>query len=143
VVILHGISTRACVGFLTLQEAYNYIEVGVNFKKPLHPVWVIYSESHYSVLFSNNIALVEDDDIQVNNNNNKMKSKETRSGFDLYYWDMLANQKEEIKLTVKLDHSEELPDVNDDRALIPPIDLVIRTKWRGAFVDWNGTEEIL
>lgn len=125
--VLRGISSRGCVGFLTLQEAYNYIEVGQHLKVPHCPVWVVYSESHYSVLFTT-----------TNDTLDHQKRK-----FDLFYWDMLANQREPIKLTVCLEHDEELPDVNDERALIPPIDLVIRTKWKNAFVDWNGTEEIL
>lgn len=129
--VLRGVSCRGCVGFLTLQEAYNYLEVGEHFKEPHCPTWVIYSESHYSVLFS---ATNKDPKDCVNGND---------SEFDLFYWDMLANQKEPIRLTVKMQHNEELPDVNDERALIPPLDLVIRTKWKGAFIDWNGTEEIL
>lgn len=28
-------------------------------------------------------------------------------------------------------------------ALVPPLDLVIRTRWPGAAVDWNGTDPIL
>jgi hypothetical protein len=125
VVRLGGIAHRSVVGFLTLQEAYNYLEVGDNFKTPHFPVWVVYSESHYSVLFGMGGG--------INNTGRE----------DLYYWDMLAGQREEIKLSVVSEHNEELPDVNDERALIPPLDLVIRTKWKGCFVDWNGTEEIL
>jgi len=132
-VCLGGINKRCSVGFLTLQEAYNYIEVGDYFKNPYFPVWVVYSESHYSVLFGLDQTCIN----PGNRNGNG------RNSLDIYYWDMLANQKEVIKLTVQCEHDEELPDVNDDLALIPPLDLVIRTKWKGCFVDWNGTEEIL
>ncbi|KAH8069385.1 DUF4205-containing protein [Aureococcus anophagefferens] len=41
------------------------------------------------------------------------------------------------------DHVRKPPDPNDDRALIPPLDLVVRSKWPNAAVDWNDTEPIL
>ena len=48
-----GIVDRCAVGYLTLVEALNegYITVGDNYKRPRWPVYVICSESHYSVLF--------------------------------------------------------------------------------------------
>jgi hypothetical protein len=39
-------------GFLTLMEAFEYLQVGSHLKHPSRPVWVVCSESHYSVLFS-------------------------------------------------------------------------------------------
>ena len=33
-------------------EAFDYVHVGANLKQPLRPVWIVCSESHYSVLFS-------------------------------------------------------------------------------------------
>ena len=44
VVKLGGVPHRGQVGFLTLHEAYKYFEVGVHYKMPQDPVWVIYSE---------------------------------------------------------------------------------------------------
>jgi hypothetical protein len=65
--------------------------------------------------------------------------------FDVHYWDGLADQDEAIRLSVERDHyaSREVPDVNDQALLIPPLDLVVRSKWRRARVDWNGAEAIL
>ena len=51
-VVLGGIGERGKVGFLTLFEAFKNVEVGANYKNPKTPVWVVCSESHYSVLFS-------------------------------------------------------------------------------------------
>ena len=34
------------VGFLTLLERLHYCTVGWNLKNPLHPVWVLASETH-------------------------------------------------------------------------------------------------
>ena len=55
-----------------------------------------------------------------------------------------SDQDEVIKLTVSPNtKNEALPDPNDEKELIPPLDLVIRTKWHGCLVDWNGSEPIL
>ena len=37
---------------LTLGAPHRYAPVGVNMKNPKNPVWVIYAENHYSVLFA-------------------------------------------------------------------------------------------
>lgn len=53
-------------------------------------------------------------------------------------------QDEVIRLTISPNSKNEpLPDINDERLLIPPLDLVMRTKWTGCLVDWNGSEPIL
>jgi hypothetical protein len=49
---LKGCPTEVEAGFLTHMEAFKYLEVGSNLKNPLRPVWVVCSESHYSVVFS-------------------------------------------------------------------------------------------
>jgi len=130
---LRGVPSRSSVGFLSLMEAYKYLEVGSYYKEPLVPVWVVFSESHYSVMFGIRPELVQ-----------------AWSGpslgaapFDVYYWDPLAGQDEVIRLTLLPEPTEALPDPNDTRALIPPLDLALRTKWAGCEIDWNDTEPIL
>ena len=49
---LKGISGHAEVGFLTLLESLNYCKVGSFLKRPRWPIWVLGSESHYTVLFA-------------------------------------------------------------------------------------------
>jgi hypothetical protein len=64
------------------------------------------------------------------------------SRFDLYYYDELANQSEEIRLTIDLTSKSSAPTSKND--LEPPLNQCIRTKWGShARVDWNGTEPIL
>ena len=137
-VVLHGPSQRADVGFLTLFEAYQHVEVGQNLKRPAQPVWVICSESHYSVLFS---ASCE----QWREAGNDTKSP--IEPFDLFFYDGLANQEELIRLTIDPTPGTMQPSAptgeEDGDDLIPPLDLVVRTRWRGAAVDWNSTEPIL
>jgi hypothetical protein len=42
---------------LTLFENYGNVQCGEHFKAPLMPLWVLCSESHYSVLFGATRAL--------------------------------------------------------------------------------------
>ena len=57
----------------------------------------------------------------------------------------LANQDEVIRLSIDEDYYErrEVPNVNDSSLLIPPLDLVVRSLYPNAKVDWNGAEPIL
>lgn len=72
--ILKGISKQSDVGFLTFYEAFGYFEVGTHLKQPRLPIWIIYSESHYSIMFS----------VDVNN------TKKTGKELDVVYYDELA-----------------------------------------------------
>ncbi|XP_061594317.1 probable ubiquitin carboxyl-terminal hydrolase MINDY-4 [Cololabis saira] len=126
--LLKGIKSHCDVGFLSLFEHYNVCKVGAYLKTPTYPIWVVCSESHFSVLFSLQRELLTNED----------KSLE----FDLYYYDGLANQQEEIRLTVSVGKStQSLQEIDND--LIPPLDLCIRTRWKDAVVDWNDTEPLL
>jgi len=127
--VLRGIEQRSQIGFLSLFEHYENLEVGGFLKQPTYPIWVVCSESHYTVLLSLDPA---------------MAGAPPASGgkFDLYYYDELAKQKEEIRLTVDCTHSGPAP--KSDRDLEPPINECIRTKWgKHARIDWNGVEPIL
>ena len=76
----------------------------------------------------------------------KTLSKKDDDAVHLFYYDELANQDETIHLTVNLNAGikDEFKHGDDDEEdLIPPLDRCIRTKWREASVDWNGTEAIL
>ncbi|KAM9308094.1 putative ubiquitin carboxyl-terminal hydrolase MINDY-4 [Gastrophryne carolinensis] len=126
ITILKGISTRSDIGFLSLFEHYGVCQVGSYLKTPKYPIWVVCSESHFSVLFCLKKELVSD--------------WRAERRFDLYYYDGLANQQEEIRLTV--DTSGQYEEDNNDE-LIPPLEHCIRTKWKGAAIDWNGAEPIL
>ena len=58
--ILKGIEKQTDVGFLTLFEHYEYFEVGKFMKRPKLPIWIICSESHYSILFAVNSNYVDE-----------------------------------------------------------------------------------
>ncbi|KAA0714281.1 putative ubiquitin carboxyl-terminal hydrolase MINDY-4 [Triplophysa tibetana] len=135
--LLKGIETRCNIGLLSLFEHYNICKVkmllmvGSHLKSPKFPVWVVCSESHFSVLFSLSEELAVD----------QWKKEE----FDLYYYDGLANQQEPIRLTVYPDAAVSAAAQNDntDNDLIPPLNLCIKTKWQNAVISWNDSEPIL
>lgn len=126
--LLKGIKGHCEVGLLSLFEHYNICKVGAYLKTPRYPIWVVCSESHFSVLFGlqSELLTIQDEGLE----------------FDLYYYDGLANQQEEIRLTVSVGKSA--PSCQDvDTDLIPPLEHCIRTRWKNAFVNWNDTEPIL
>lgn len=124
--VLKGVSSRSDIGFLSLFEHYSVCQVGSYLKTPKYPIWVVCSESHFSVLFCLKKNLVSD--------------WRAERKFDLYYYDGLANQQEEIRLTI--DTSGNYVE-DEDNELVPPLEFCIRTKWKGAVVDWNGMDPIL
>jgi hypothetical protein len=105
-----GIGRQGEVGFLTLFEAYKSLEVGIHLKVPVHPVWVVCSESHYSTLFSPDPSHTKVDD--------------SVRKLDIYYYDPLGEQEEEVKLTLDKDASDIPDDGGDETDLVPPIDKV-------------------
>ncbi|KAI9999018.1 hypothetical protein PInf_003697 [Phytophthora infestans] len=129
--VLHGISSQCVIGFLSLFEAYQNLVVGSYLKQPRVNIWVVCSESHYSVLFTADPRSLED------------RALDTRSSVELLYYDGLSNQDEEIRLTVDTFALAENSAIASHDDLIPPLDLVIRTKWPRAAVDWNGVEPLL
>ena len=85
-------------------------------KEPRSPVWIIQAESHYSFIFFR--------------------------GRDLIYYDQFGHQDEEYRLTIDLD-------TRFDPKNPPPghidgmIDQTLRTKFKDATVNWNGSDPIL
>lgn len=124
---LRGIHERSDIGMLSLFEHYQSIRVGENLKTPNYPIWLICSESHFSVLFAR---------VQGVQNTNLAD----RQSIQLMFYDGLAMQDELVKLTVDCSKSEFC---NDDEDLVPPLEHCIRTKWRDAYVNWNGHPKIL
>ena len=53
--ILKGITTKSEIGFLTYFEHFGHFKVGEFLKIPPVPIWIICSESHYSVMFGTDL----------------------------------------------------------------------------------------
>ena len=96
-------------------------------KNPKLPIWMVCSESHYSVIFSPNL--------------NTLRNKQ--QVLDLIYYDELARQEDDIILTIKLGAYKGPLSLQQTTEMIPPIDAVVRTKWDRAQVSWNGRQAIL
>ncbi|KFK24262.1 hypothetical protein AALP_AAs40498U000500 [Arabis alpina] len=62
---LQGISKHVEVGFLTLLESLGFCTVGQNLKCPKWPIWVIGSESHYTVLFALDPSVQEENELEL------------------------------------------------------------------------------
>ena len=56
---LRGIQSRPVIGYLTQLEALRYCEVGGYYKSPRFPLWVVGSQSHFTVLFGEPTCLKE------------------------------------------------------------------------------------
>jgi hypothetical protein len=56
---LTGISEQSEVGFLSYLECLRYLEVGENLKSPKYPVWLLGSETHLTLLWSQDMRLVK------------------------------------------------------------------------------------
>lgn len=50
---LQGIPKQSTIGFLSIMEYLHYCEVGWNLKNPKWPIWLLASETHLTVFFSN------------------------------------------------------------------------------------------
>lgn len=61
---LKGIPNGVEVGFLTLLESLNLCKVGQYLKCPKWPIWVVGSESHYTVLFALNPNVQEENELE-------------------------------------------------------------------------------
>ncbi|KAG2430114.1 hypothetical protein HXX76_010213 [Chlamydomonas incerta] len=136
---LKGISRKCRLGMLTLFEWYKYVEVGASLKSPSLPVWVVCSESHFTVLFA------ADKDSGA-------RCLRDALPFDLCYYDELANMDAIIKLSVSKDPrggwTAKMGTTIGDRGKcegqnIPPLECVIETRWPGVKVNWNGHDPIL
>jgi len=111
---------------LTFFEAFGYFSVGQNLKTPKLPIWIVCSESHYSVLFS------------VDSNH---VSSNPSGKVDLVYYDELARQEHDIILTVDPGKYNGPPASQNKNPI--PLDEVVRTKWEKGLVGWNGRTVIL
>ena len=159
---LRGIPRRAPVGFLTLFERQQYgdrdrdlITVGSHYKRPLAPVFVVQSESHYSVLWAGDgqtpADIMEDGsdvlpgDPDPTSEGYEEPDEEDRppklgqdGSLDLYYFDQMAERDDAVRLTLR-----HRPGGYVEGGAPPPLEVVILSRWPGAQVDWNGEEVIL
>lgn len=71
-------------------SCYWHFQVGSYLKNPKYPLWIVCSESHFSVLFSNDMNLTR----------KQLSDGPMPKIFNLYYYDGLARQEQLVKLTL-------------------------------------------
>ncbi|XP_030071769.1 inactive ubiquitin carboxyl-terminal hydrolase MINDY-4B isoform X2 [Microcaecilia unicolor] len=129
----HGVLTRSDVGYLhwnrEKMEHGSLPQVGSMLKTPKLPIWLCNINGTYSVLFSTNRLLLSDWKVE--------------HLFDLYYYNGQKSQNKTIHLTIDT-HSHYWEgrhhgDETDIEKRFPSLEMTIRTKWRGAAINWNGT----
>ncbi|XP_045359237.1 inactive ubiquitin carboxyl-terminal hydrolase MINDY-4B [Leopardus geoffroyi] len=131
--ILHGVLTRSDVGYLwwgkDTSEDDRLSQVGSRLKTPKLPIWLCNINGNSSVLFSTNRQLLSD------------WKGERR--FDLYFYGGQPPQKKPVQLTVDThSHHWERNQPGDGHGAgrrFSPVEMLIRTKWREATINWNGT----
>ncbi|XP_036098428.1 inactive ubiquitin carboxyl-terminal hydrolase MINDY-4B [Molossus molossus] len=129
---LRGVLMRSDVGFLRWRRDTSddvLPQVGSRLKTPRLPTWLCDVNGSYGVLFSTDRQLLSD--------------WKTERLFDLYFYGGRPSQKKPARLTVDThSHHWERDRREDTRGpgrRFSPVEMVIRTKWRDATIDWNGT----
>ncbi|XP_043847816.1 inactive ubiquitin carboxyl-terminal hydrolase MINDY-4B [Dromiciops gliroides] len=128
--LLHGVLARSEVGYLQWKkdssEHQKLSQVGSMLKTPKFPIWLCSINGTYSILFSDNKLLLSDW---------KMEHL-----FGLYFYTGHPSQKKAAYLTIDT-HSHHWEEVQQNENCVPerPVEMVIRTKWKGASVNWNET----
>ncbi|XP_073530818.1 inactive ubiquitin carboxyl-terminal hydrolase MINDY-4B isoform X2 [Phyllobates terribilis] len=129
----HGVLTRSDVGYLHWSreemEHNRLPQVGSMLKTPKYPIWLCNINGTYSVLFGTNTSLLCDWKMEHN--------------FELYFYSGQSTQKKTAHLTVDTHshHWEESYkiDEGDHEKKFPSLEMIIRTKWEGAAINWHGT----
>ncbi|XP_052034688.1 inactive ubiquitin carboxyl-terminal hydrolase MINDY-4B [Apodemus sylvaticus] len=130
---LHGVLTRSDIGYLqwskNASDSHQLSQVGSMLKTPTFPIWLCNINGNYSILFCTNRQLLSD-----------WKMERV---FDLYFYSGHPSQKKPVHLTIDT-HShhwegEHHEDKHGSGRRFSSLEMAIRTKWREATVNWNGT----
>ncbi|XP_035307473.1 inactive ubiquitin carboxyl-terminal hydrolase MINDY-4B [Cricetulus griseus] len=130
---LHGVLTRSDIGYLQWgkdsSEHDRLSQVGSMLRTPTFPIWLCNINGNYSILFCTNRQLLSD-----------WKMERV---FDLHFYSGQPSQKKLVHLTIDT-HShhwerERHEDKYGSGRRFSPVEMAIRTKWREATVNWNGT----
>ncbi|CAD8098340.1 unnamed protein product [Paramecium sonneborni] len=140
---IKGVEQRSEIGFLTIFEHFQYLEVGKNLKEPLLPIWVICKEYHYSVIFGCNNDVIQD----------KPYLKKNLKEFDLVFFDGLNNPDDLIIITIRRFGAQlgkqkkkiQIEGVQFDSSekVTPLIEYLLKTKYGELELDWNDSMPIL
>ncbi|KAM5292433.1 inactive ubiquitin carboxyl-terminal hydrolase MINDY-4B [Ctenodactylus gundi] len=130
---LRGVVARSDIGYLQWgQDASKddrFSQVGSMLKTPKFPIWLCNINGNCSILFCTNRQLLSDW---------KMECL-----FDLYFYSGQPSQKKPARLTIDTHSHHWERDRREDKRRpaqrCSPVEMAIRTKWREATINWNGT----
>jgi len=121
---IRGVKARSDFGFLTILEFYNYTKVEQNLKEPFFPIWVMSTEYHYCVCFSNEFRTLD----------------QNAKNFEVVYYDGLNHPNDFIVVEVG-DRKERVTKGKEEN--LPLLDMVLITKWgKDREIIWKGYEPI-
>ncbi|XP_048190394.1 inactive ubiquitin carboxyl-terminal hydrolase MINDY-4B [Perognathus longimembris pacificus] len=126
----HGVLTRSDIGYLQwskdTSEGHSLPLVGSRLKTPRFPLWLCNINGRHSVLYCTDRQLLSD-----------WKAERI---FDLHFYSGHPSQKQPVRLTIDTHahHWEQEHGADGSGRRCCPVEMVIRTKWREATVDWNG-----
>ncbi|XP_064112362.1 inactive ubiquitin carboxyl-terminal hydrolase MINDY-4B-like [Macrobrachium nipponense] len=124
-----GLLTRGEIGLLEWEKQEGkkqYINVvGSRLKTPSMPVWVVRSGEFYGVLFNPNRDLTRD--------------YHAENRFDLFFhYGTFTKMPTAVMITIDTRNTGVYEEYSS-----PPLENIIRTKWAGAEVNWNGVEPFM
>ena len=106
--IMTGLEERSQIGLLSLHEAYKSLEVGDNLKNPVYPIWVLSSETHFTVLWTDGKKLSETE-MRASSKQQKLKQnllQFEQDGGGFFKTEMLPNVMETCELMNDEDYIE-------------------------------------
>ncbi|XP_057380338.1 inactive ubiquitin carboxyl-terminal hydrolase MINDY-4B-like [Daphnia carinata] len=125
----HGIHARSPIGLLLwmrTEEKTAAYKLGSRLKTPVYPIWLIIASEQSGVLFSDDRDLLRDYRSEIR--------------FELHYHTSSHNQLIPAVLVIRT----KLPlEVHEEDVALPTLDKIIRSKWSGARVSWNGMTPFL
>ncbi|XP_023559855.1 inactive ubiquitin carboxyl-terminal hydrolase MINDY-4B [Octodon degus] len=130
---LHGVLARSEIGYLQWcqdsSEDNRLSQVGSMLKTPKFPIWLCNINGRYSILFCTNRQLLSDWKVE--------------RLFDLYFYSGQPSQRKLVQLTIDTHAHHWERAQNEDKhgpgRRCSPVEMAIRTKWREATINWNGT----
>ena len=129
--VLKGITEKPDIGILSLFEHYGSCVVGDFLKTPNFPIWVVCSESHFTVIFSLQRGA-------------EITSTADRQIVELIYYDELGRQDEPVYINIESSVVEHFFAKNDSGdSIVSPIEHCLRTKWNDAKIHWKSGDPIL
>lgn len=165
-VTLRGVFHQPLCGFLSVFEATGAMLVGDYYKHPQTPIWVVFAQSHYFVLFAAPKGVLVSDAAQAVYDAAKAPGRRAAAAtvtwteantrglavassavfgapaFDMFYVNGLASLESFIRFTVtpcqSAAHVTETEESDNDDVNV--LNSLVRTRWTGAAMRWYSAE---